>query len=103
MLIVAILTSFIHVLILIRSVIFFRTVGQTRESDKTAVASISMLSILYLLAMSLAWLERPPLILSQQISGPMFIAYNLAVAILFYGQIQLVTNRRAEHACQPHS
>lgn len=103
MLIVAILTSFIHVFILFRAVVFFRTAGQVRESDKTAVASISLLSVLFLFAMSLAWMEHPPLILSQQLSGPMFIAYNLAVAIVFAGQIKLVTDRRAEHACQSHS
>jgi len=103
MLIVAIITTLIHGFILFRAVVFFRTPGAVRESDKTAVASIALLSFLFILAMSLAWMEHPPLILSQQLSGPMFIAYNLAVAIMFAGQIKMVTDRRAEHACQSPS
>lgn len=100
MIIVAVLTTLIHACIIARSVVFFRTPGAVRESDKTGVASICLLSTLFLLAMALSWLEHPPLGFSQHLSGPMFTSYNLAVAIVFFGQIKLVTTRRAEHACQ---
>lgn len=102
MTIVAILTTFIHLFIIVRSVVFFRTEGEVRESDKTSVASICLLSILFLLAMTLAWLENPPLMFSRQLSGAMFTAFNLAVAIVFLGQVRMVTTRRAEHACSQH-
>lgn len=101
MIIVSVLTALIHLFIITKSVMFFRKEGQVRESDKTAVASVCMLSVLFLLATSLAWLEHPPLAHSQLLSGPMFIAYNLAVAIVFLGQIQMVTRHRLAHACTP--
>jgi hypothetical protein len=102
MILVSVVTALIHLFVIARSVVFFRTAGTVRESDKTAVASICMLSVLFLLATSLAWMEHPPLGQGQLLSGPMFFAYNLAVAIVFLGQIQMVTSRRASHACQQH-
>lgn len=90
MIIVSILTTLIHLFIIVRSVIFFRTSGEVRESDKTAVATIALLSVMFIMAMTLAWLEHPPL---------MFTGFNLAVAIVFLGQVRMVTTRRAEHAC----
>jgi len=101
MIIVSVLTALIHLFIIGKSVVFFRTSGKVRESDKTAVASVLLLSILFLLATSLAWLEHPPLAHSHLLSGPMFIAYNLAVAVVFLGQIQMVTQHRTAHVCTP--
>lgn len=99
MIIVSILTTLIHLFIIVRSVIFFRTSGEVRESDKTAVATIALLSVMFIMAMALAWLEHPPLVFSRQLSGAMFTGFNLAVAVVFLGQVRMVTTRRAEHAC----
>jgi len=96
---ISIITALIHAFIIARAVVFFRTQGAVRESDKTSVASVCLLSILFLLATALAWLEHPPLAHTMLLSGPMFVAYNLAVAIVFLGQIQMVTRIRAAHPC----
>lgn len=99
MLFVPILSTLIHVYIVTKAVAFFRTTGHCRESDKHMVAAIATLSVLFIVSQSLMWLETPPQLNTQQLSGPMFLAYNFSVAILFLAQIQLVTDNRGG-SCQ---
>jgi len=97
---VSALSIFIHLFIIAKSVNFFRTAGECRESDKHSVAAIAVLSGLFISTQALVWMERPTMLVGTSLLEPLSMAYNFAVAVLFLGQIQLVTRRKEDHTCE---
>lgn len=97
---ISVLSAFINVFILVLAVRFFRTAGPIRESDKTSVACIASLSVLFLMACIAGWGAHTPVGFSSDLGRNMIVAYNLAVSIVFMAQLQLVTTRKALNQCQ---
>lgn len=89
----------IHAYIFAKGVTFFRTVGDARENDKSIVASLMGLSVLFILAQLVAWHEQPWRMLTDSNSGVMFMAFIFAEAFFNLAITTNLTHRREEHGC----
>lgn len=98
---ITVLTAFIHAFILVQAVRFFRTVGPIRETDKTSVACIAALSVMFLLGITLGWMAQVPIGFSPDLGRNMMLGWQLAASVVFLGQLQIVTTRKAHNACSP--
>lgn len=97
----SVLAFLAHTLVLVRAVVFFRKVGATRDCDKHGVAAVATLSLLFLATHLLSWGSSPVEAgrAADYLVSSMFQAYNLAVAIVFLGQLQVGTERRSRRPC----
>lgn len=97
----SVLASLAHAFVLVRAVVFFRKVGAKRDCDKHGAAAVATLSLLFLATNLLAWGSSPVEAgrAADYLVSSMFQAYNLAVAIVFLGQLQIGTERRSSRSC----
>ncbi len=102
MLPISVLAFVINAFIVAKAITFFYSEGSSREADKTIVGTTALISVLFMLAQATAWLASPGSILNPSvtsISGPLFMAYNLAASVVFLTHIRLLTVHR-DRACQ---
>ena len=97
----SVLAFLAHTLVLVRAVVFFRKTGAIRDRDKHGVAAVATLSLLFLATHLLSWGSSPAEAgrAADYLVSSMFQAYNLAVAIVFIGHLQVGTERRSRRQC----
>lgn len=89
----------IHSYILIKGVVFFRSVGETRETDKVLVASLMALSVLFIAAVSLLWLVDPEFQSFHGQDSALMLGFIFSETFFNLAIITALTRHREAHGC----
>lgn len=97
MLVTTVLSVFLNALVIWKAIGFFRQGGSCRESDKSTVAVLGALSMMFIVAQVLTW-GAGPWMLERGTLGSMFMmAFNFSNSFFYLAHINALTDRKECH------
>lgn len=93
----------VHAYILLKGAMFFRTVGDTRESDKVLVASLMAISGLFIAAVVVLWRFDPNFTSFHGQGSPLMLGFIFSETFFNLAIVTALTRHREAHGCSDSS
>jgi uncharacterized YccA/Bax inhibitor family protein len=97
MLVITALSVFLNVLVVYKAIGFFRHGGECRESDKTVVATLAGLAVMFIIAQVLTWGAGPWMLERGTLGSLFMMAFNFANSFFYLAHISSLTDRKECH------
>ncbi|MNN45271.1 hypothetical protein D3C81_1595970 [compost metagenome] len=94
MLVITLLSVFLHGMVEYKAFLFFRQAGKCRESDKTMVSVMAGLSAMFMVAQLMAWGDSPWQLINASVGMSILMAFNFANAFFYLALIDSLTHRK---------
>lgn len=94
MTVIIVFTTVLYLMVLWKAYMFFRAGGPCRESDKTTVAVMTALSLMFAMSQVLVWGASPWEIHGPPDGNSLLAAFNFSNAFFYLGHIESLTGRK---------